>query len=81
MQKVSLARIMHRFLSRSDEGADLGALRHARREAPAGVLESTPRKPNERNEVKVDAVVAAVENLCIVRAKPGGLPRHSLVIQ
>ncbi len=26
----SLARIMHRFLSRSDESADLGALRHAR---------------------------------------------------
>ena len=27
---ISLARIMHRFLSRSDESADLSALRHAR---------------------------------------------------
>ncbi len=30
----TLARIMHRFLSRSDESADLSALRHARQRPP-----------------------------------------------
>jgi hypothetical protein len=40
-----LARIMHRFLSRSDESADL-----ARRatEGTTGVLYGTPRSPSER---------------------------------
>ncbi len=39
-----LARIMHRFLSRSDESADLA--RHAT-EAPANVLYGTLRRPTE----------------------------------
>jgi len=36
---------MHRFLSRSDEGAGLGALRHARREATANVLPAVRSVP------------------------------------
>ncbi len=60
---------MHRFLSRSDESADLTALRHARREAPANVLYGTLRKPTECNAGRADDFFAAVENLCIVRAR------------
>ncbi len=33
-RKGSLARIMHRFLLRSEESADLSALRHARQRPP-----------------------------------------------
>ena len=60
-----LARIMHRFLSRSDESADL-----ARRatEAPANVLYGTLRRPTECNAGRSDDFVGAVENLCIIRA-------------
>ncbi len=59
------ARIMHRFSSRSGESAGL-----ARRatEAPANVLLSTLRRPTECNAGRADDFVAAVENLCIVRA-------------
>ncbi len=42
---LRLARIMHRFLSRSDESADL--TRRAT-EAPANVLYGTLRRPTER---------------------------------
>ena len=68
---------MHKFSSRSDESADLGALRHARGapacgSAPANVLLSTLRRPTERNTAGAqrtpDDFVSAVENLCIVRA-------------
>ncbi len=60
---------MHRFLSRSDESADL-----ARRatEAPANVLYGTLRRPTECNAGRSDDFVGAVENLCIIRAKPSG---------
>ncbi len=56
---------MHRFLSRSDESADL-----TRRgtEAPANVLYGTLRRPTECNAVSADGFVAAVKNLCIIRA-------------
>ena len=59
-----LARIMHRFLSRSDESDDL-----ARRtiEAPANVLYGTLRRPTECNAGRADDFVGAVENLCIIR--------------
>jgi len=62
---VSRARIMHRFLSRSDESDDL--TRRAT-EAPANVLYGTLRRPTECNAVRADDFVAAVENLCIMRA-------------
>ena len=62
-----LARIMHRFLSRSDESADL--TRRAT-EAPANVLYGTLRRPTECNAGRADDFVGAVENLCIVRATP-----------
>jgi len=61
----ALARFMHRFLSRSDESADL--TRRAT-EAPANVLYGTLRRPTERNTGRADDFVAAVENLCIIRA-------------
>jgi hypothetical protein len=65
----ALARFMHRFLSRSDESADL--TRRAT-EAPANVLYGTLRRPTERNtggaQRTPDDFVAAVENLCIIRA-------------
>ena len=53
-------------------------------EAPANVLYGTLRKPTERNAVRADGFVAAVENLCIVRAKilpvrAFGDPHHCLV--
>ena len=51
----TLARTMHRFLSRSDESADL--TRRVTRNT--GGAHST-----------TDDFVAAVENLCIVRANP-----------
>ncbi len=58
--------IMHRFLSRSDEGADL-TRRTA--EAPANVLYGTLRRPTECNAGRADDFVGAVENLCIIRVK------------
>ena len=61
-----LARIMHRFLSRSDESA--GLTRRAT-EAPANVLYGTLRRPTECNTGRADDFVAAVENLCIIRAR------------
>ncbi len=57
---------MHRFLSRSDESADL--TRRAT-EAPANVLYGTLRRPTECNAVRSDDLDAAVENLCMIRAK------------
>ena len=57
---------MHRFLSRSDESADL--IRRAT-EGTAGVLYGTARSMSERNTVRADDFGAAVENLCIVRAR------------
>ncbi len=69
------ARIMHRFLSRSDESADLTRRVTRKRvpQAPANVLLSTLRRPTECNAVgahsTTDDCGAAVENLCIVRAK------------
>ena len=65
---------MHRFSSRSDESADLSALRHARGapacgSAPANVLYGTLRTPTECNADRTDDFVAAVENLCIIRAE------------
>ena len=57
---------MHRFLSRSDESADL--TRRAT-EAPANVLYGTLRRPTECNAVRPDDFVDAVENLCIIRAR------------
>jgi len=67
---MDLARIMHRFSSRSDESADL--TRRAS-EGTAGVLYGTARSMSERNTVRADDFVAAVENLCIVRAKSSAL--------
>ncbi len=63
---------MHRFLSRSDESADLtrrGGTRLCGSEVPANVLYGTLRRPTECNAVRADDCGAAVENLCIVRAK------------
>ena len=57
---------MHRFLSRSDESA---ALTRRATEAPANVLYGTLRRPTERNTGRADDSVAAVENLCIIRAR------------
>jgi len=57
---------MHRFLSRSDEGADL-----TRRETEGPrkrTLCGTLRRPTEWNAVRPDDFGAAVENLCLVRA-------------
>ena len=75
---MDLARIMHRFLSRSDESADL--IRRAT-EGTAGVLYGTARSMSERNtggaHSTTDDFVAAAENLCIVRAKSSVLSgRH-----
>ena len=47
---------MHRFSSRSDESADLSALRHARKRPPQTYL-------------CIGFFVAVVENLCMVRAR------------
>ncbi len=58
---------MHRFLSRSDESADL--TRRATEGPRKRTLCSTLRRPTERNKDREDDVGAAVENLCIVRAK------------
>ncbi len=55
---------MQRFLSRSDESADL--TRRAT-EAPANVLYGTLRRSTERNTGRADDFVAVVENLCIIR--------------
>jgi len=65
---------MHRFLSRSDESTDL-----TRRaiEAPANVLYGTLRRLTERNTGRADDFVAAVENLCIIRAR--GIGRAPVV--
>ncbi len=65
---------MHRFLSGSDESADLSALRHARGHPFAGrtrkcTLCSTLRRPTEWDAVRADDFGAAVENLCLVRAE------------
>ena len=62
----TLAQIMHRFFSRSDESADL--TRRAT-EAPANVLYGTLRRPTECNAGRADDFVGAVENLCIIRAR------------
>ncbi len=71
-----LAPIMHRFMSRSDEGADLSALRHARGHPLAGrppqtyslqYVEEADRVQHRRCSTP-DDFVAAVENLCIVWA-------------
>ncbi len=70
----ALARFMHRFLSRSDESADLtrAGAPACGSEAPANVLYGTLRRPTERNtggaQRTPDDFVAAVENLCIIRA-------------
>ena len=61
-----LARIMHRFLSRSDESADLSALRHALGHPLAG-----RGYPLAGRAVRTDDFVGAVENLCIIRARRG----------
>ena len=60
---------MHRFLSRSDESDGLSALRHARQRPPQAYSLSTLRRPTECNTDRTDDFVAAVENLCIVRAR------------
>ena len=76
MAFISLARFMHRFLSRSDESADLtrAGAPACGSEAPANVLYGTLRRPTERNtggaQRTPDDFVAAVENLCIIRASP-----------
>ncbi len=71
MFPMVLARIMHRFSSRSDESADLSA-------RPANVLYGTLRRPGvpacgSCNAVGAqrtpDDFVGAVENLCIIRAR------------
>jgi hypothetical protein len=62
----TLAQIMHRFFSRSDESADLT---RRETEAPANVLYGTLRRPTECNAGRADDLVAAVENLCIIRAE------------
>ena len=75
----ALARFMHRFLSRSDESADLtrAGAPACGSEAPANVLYGTLRRPGvpacgSRNtggaQRTPDDFVAAVENLCIIRA-------------
>ncbi len=83
VHRTGLARIMHRFSSRSDESTDLSARPasgyppRARApvcgSAPANVLYGTLRRPTKRNtggaQRTPDDFVAAVENLCIVRAK------------
>jgi len=76
---------MHRFLSRSDESADLSALRHARGHPFAGRPPQTYYRYVEEAGVlhrplagcairavqhAADDFVAAVENLCIIRVKP-----------
>ncbi len=73
MTFISLARFMHRFLSRSDESADLtrAGAPACGSEAPANVLYGTLRRPTERNTGRADEFVAVVENLCIIRASPG----------
>jgi hypothetical protein len=66
---------MHRFLSRSDESADL-TRRETRKRVPQGprkrTLCSTLRRPTECNKCgahsTTDDFGAAVENLCLVRA-------------
>ena len=72
LHRLLLAGFMHRFLSRSDESADL-----ARAGAPANVLYGTLRRPGvpacgSRNAAGAqrtpDDFVAAVENLCIIPA-------------
>jgi hypothetical protein len=62
---------MHRFLSRGDKSADLAraGVPACGSEAPANVLYGTLRRPTECNAGRADDLVAAVENLCIVRAK------------
>ncbi len=66
---------MHRFLSRSDESADLtrAGAPACGSEAPANVLYGTLSRPTECNAVgahsTTDDFVDAVENLCIMRAR------------
>ncbi len=73
-----LARIMHRFLSRSDESDRPECVAPRARapvcgSAPANVLYGTLRSLTECNaggaQRTPDDFVAAVENLCIIRAK------------
>ena len=73
----ALARFMHRFLSRSDESADLtrAGAPACGSEAPANVLYGTLRRPTERNTGRADDFVAAVENLCIIPATSLTSPR------
>ncbi len=60
---------MHRFSSRSDESADL--TRRAT-EAPANVLsEYVEEADRVQRAGRADDFVAAVENLCIIRAVQG----------
>ena len=66
----ALARFMHRFLSRSDESGGLrrrGGTR-LRVGGPRKRTVGTLRRPTERNTVRADDFVAAVEYLCIIRA-------------
>ncbi len=63
--RIGLARIMHRFSSRSAESA--GLARRATK-APASVLYGTLRRPTERNTVRTSEFGDVVENLCIIRA-------------
>ncbi len=70
-----LAGSMHRFSSRSDESADL--TRRAT-EAPANVLYGTLRRPIECNAGRADDFVAAVEDLCIIRASIWQAPRPDM---
>ncbi len=70
---------MHRFLSRNAESDDLSALRHARghpfrvgpRKRTVGYAEEADGVGTRfaGRTVRPDDFVAAVENLCIVRAR------------
>ena len=74
---------MHRFLSRSDEGA--GLTRCATGGRRKRTLCSTLRRTTESNAVRANDFVAAVKNLGIVRAKIflslGKLVRNKLTHQ
>ena len=75
-KRCPLARIMHRFSSRSAESA--GLTRRAS-EAPASVLYGTLSRPTERNTGRTSDFGDAVENLCIIRARQPNLLAYSLV--
>jgi hypothetical protein len=77
MHLHSLARFMHRFLSRRGESAGLSALRHARghpfrvgpRKRTVGYVEEAGGTRLAGRAGKTDDFAAAVENLCIIRAR------------